>query len=199
MEKKSDKMKKWSMRIGIFLILLLTGIIVFSPYGSHGGFPYKLVRHTVEIDAPVDSVFKFLSNSKSASQWSVFVNHITTLNADSFPDGTVGSRRRCFCKKDGTGVQWDEKITELSPGKKRQLIIYNMKGFYMTAEHLATEQIYEKISDKKCRLTLTVFFKDAEPTLFEQMKTYLAAYKINSIFTGNMSNIKRIVEKKNNG
>jgi uncharacterized protein YndB with AHSA1/START domain len=169
-------------------------MIAFSPYGSHEGFPYKLVKYTVEINAPVDSVFNFLGNSKNASKWSVFVNHLTTLNADSFPDGTVGSRRRCFRSKDETGVQWDELITEKTVNQKRQLVIYNMKNFSIAADHLATEQIYEKTADNKCRLTLTVFFKNAEPSLWEKFKMYFAAYKIKSVFEGNMANIKRIVE-----
>ena len=194
MEKKYSKLKKWSIRVVILLIVLFSAIVLFSPYGSHEGFPYKLVKHTVEIEASVERVFKFLSNSTSASRWSVFVNHITTINPDSFPDGTVGCRRRCFCKQDETGIKWDELITEVVLNKKRQLVIYNLKDFPMTAEHLATEQIYEKVSDNKCSLTLTVFFKDVEPTLWEKFKTYFAAYKIKSIFKRNMSNIKRIVE-----
>lgn len=70
----------------------------------------------------------------------------------------------------------------------------SMKGFFVTAEHLATEQRYEKIGDNKCSLTFTLFFKDTQPTWWESFKTYFAAYEISSIFNRNMANIKRIVE-----
>jgi hypothetical protein len=194
MEKKFSKLKKGAIGIGIVLLLSVTVMIVFSPYGKHEGFSYKLVKVTVAIDAPVDSVFKFLGNSANASKWSVFVDHITPLNADSFPDGAVGCRRRCFCNKDETGTQWDELTTERIPGEKRQLTIYNMKDFSMTADHLATEQLYEKTADNKCSLTFTVFYKDHNPTLMESIKLYFAAYKIKDIFFSNMTNIKRIAE-----
>jgi uncharacterized protein YndB with AHSA1/START domain len=194
MEKKSKNIIKWIIRIDLVVIAVIALMIAFSPYGSQEGFPYKLVKCTVEINAPVDSVFKFLGNSKNASRWSVYVDHITPLNADSFPDGSVGCRRRCFCNKDETGTQWDELTTERVPDKKRQLTIYNMKDFSMTAENLATEQHYEKTANNKCSLTFTVFFKGEEPGLWDSFKTYIAAYKINSIFEKNMANIKRIVE-----
>jgi hypothetical protein len=194
MEKKFSKLKKWTLGIGSVLLLSVMGMIVFSPYGSHEGFSYKLVKVNIEIDAPVDSVFKFLGKSANASKWSVFVDHITPLNADSFPDGSVGCRRRCFCNKDETGVQWDELTTVRIPNEKRQLTIYNMKNFSMTADHLATEQLYEKTADNKCSLTFTVFYKDTKPSLMESFKLYFAAYKIKSIFVRNMTNIKRIVE-----
>lgn len=194
MEKKFSKLKKGLMIIGITLVLALTGMIVFSPYGSHEGFDYKLVKVDMEIDAPVDSVYKFLGKSANAAKWSVFVDHITPLNADSFSDGSVGCRRRCYCNKDETGTQWDELTTENAADLKRQLTIYNMKDFSMTAEHLATEQLYEKIANDKCSLTFTVFYKDTKPTFMERFKLYFAAYKIKSIFVRNMANIKRIVE-----
>lgn len=194
MEKRFKSLKKWLAIAGLLLLLLLTGMVAFSPYGKQKDFPYKLVKHTVEINAPVDSVFNLLGKSSMASSWSVYVDHITPLNADSFPDGTTGSRRRCFCENDETGIQWDELITENIPDKKRQLVLYNLKGFPITADHLATEQLYEKLSENKCSLTFTLFFKDSKPGLLESLKTYFAGYKIKDIYSANMYNIKRIAE-----
>ncbi len=98
MGKRYSAIKKWSVGIVLSLILLISGMVACSPYGSYDGFSYKLVKCTITIDAPVDSVFVFLGNSDNASRWSVYVDHITTLNSDSFADGTVGCRRRCFCE-----------------------------------------------------------------------------------------------------
>lgn len=188
-------MKKWLPIIFLIIACLVTVIILLSPYGQYKGFSYSLVKHTVEINAPVKDVFNFLGNSKNASRWSVFVHHINTLNADVVPDGIPGSRRRCFCRADEKGMQWDELITEVVPNRKRQLTIYNLKDFPVTAKNLATEQLYETVNESKCRLTFTVFFKDAEPSLMEKLKMYMAAYKIKSILKQNMANIKMIVEE----
>lgn len=183
------------LSIFLFLSLLLAAAIAFSPYGPKKGFAHKLIIYSTDINAPVEKVFTFLGNSGNASRWSSFVNHITVLNPESFTDGTVGSRRRCFKNGNEQGMQWDELITEAAIDKKRQLTIYNLHDFAMTAQHLATEQLYETISEKKCSLTFTVFFKDAKPTMWETIKMYVAAYAIKPVFKKNLSNIKRITEE----
>ncbi len=190
MERKS---KRWKKLLGysFLVIILLLGIAIWkSPFRD------GVIAHTVEVEAPLPEVYDFLSNSDNAKRWSVFVNHITTLNGDSVPDGQVGSRRRCFCKADETGTQWDELISEIEPYKRRQLLIYNLKDFSMTADNLATNQFYEPISDNKCKLTFTVFFNGNQPGMWNWFKTKLAAYKILDIFERNMDNIKRIVEEE---
>ncbi len=194
MEKRSRR-RRFKRIILVILSLIVTaffGAIAFSPYGKKEGFAYKLVKSSMEIDAPADSVFKYLGNSANASKWSVFVRLIKPLNSDSFPDGTVGGRRRCY---NPDGMEWDELITEVVSGKKRQLVIYNLKNFPLKANNLATEQIYKPLGKDKCRVDFTVFYKDGNPTFAETIKTYFAAYKIKDILDRNLSNIKRITEK----
>lgn len=189
---------KWIKRIILSILLILIAgigsVIYFSPYTNYPGFENKVVKYTVEINASVDSVYRFLGNSGNASRWSVFVDHITPINADSFADGKQGSRRRCFCRADETGRQWDELITIDEPGIRRQLSIYNLQEFPITADHLATEQIYEGINYTGCKLTFIVFFNNADPGWIDQFKLYLAAYKITPIFRSNMNKIKAIME-----
>jgi DNA-binding transcriptional ArsR family regulator len=180
---------KWFVAFSL-LTLLFSGAIWLSPY-QYG----KPMTYSVTINAPRELVFQFLGNSANASRWSVFVNHISTLNPSEVPDGKVGSRRRCFVNADEKGTQWDELITEVVPNEKRELSIYNLVDFPMVANNLYTEQIYESINENQCRLTFSVFYKNTEPTVFEHLKTYLAAYKICSIFERNMLNIKRIIEE----
>jgi uncharacterized protein YndB with AHSA1/START domain len=186
-----------SLWIIALAIIAIAAMIVSNPYRAHPklGYAGKSLAHTVDIDMPPDSVFRYLGNSDNASHWSVFVDHIIPLNADSIPDGSVGSRRRCFCKADGkSGKRWDETISEVVPGKKRQLLLYDFVGFPFSSDHLATEQIYEDLGSGKCRLTFTVFFKDAQPALMESAEMYLSAFYMESIFTRNMANIKWLVE-----
>ncbi|MDQ3109433.1 MAG: hypothetical protein M3R17_06020 [Bacteroidota bacterium] len=185
--------------IGIILALSITVClaIVYSPYGKHRGYDYKLIETYVDIDVPADSVFKYLGNSDNAQDWSVYVDHITPLNNDSFPDGAVGARRRCFRNPDEKGIWWDELITSVEPGKLRQLTIYNMHEFPMSAKGLATEQFYESYDGgNKCRLIFRVFFLHHDPGLWDELKTYLGAYTISNVFNENLANIKHLTEKK---
>lgn len=189
------RFKRILLLILAILLVVFIGGIAFSPYEKADGFKYKVIQTSIEINAPADSVFSYLGKSSNASKWSVFVADIQPLNADRFPDGSVGCRRRCYSSEDKT-MQWDELITEVVRNKKRQLVIYNLKNFPLTANGLATEQRYESMGKNKCRLTFTVFYKNAKPTFFETVKTYFAAYKIKDIFNRNLHNIKRINEGK---
>lgn len=174
--------------IGIF------GMIIFSPFGSNKNFPYKLVIHSVEINAPADSIYSFLGKSSNASKWSVFVNHIIPLNSNEVPDGKVGCKRRCFQNADEKGLQWDEKITVADKNQRRQLTIFNMVDFGVKAEGLATEQIYEPISPTKTKLSFTLFYINNNPSILDLLKTYFSAFEVKSIYERNMANIKSIIE-----
>lgn len=198
MEKQSNDKRYLKIIISLIsvLISLLLSMIFFSPYGNKDGYNQKLIRNEIIIDAPLQSVYDFLGNSGNTPKWSVYVDHITPLNPDEHKDGTVGSRRRCYCYADEKGRRWDELITEVIPLKKRQLIIYNMVDFPLEAEGLATEQNYEQIDANTCKLTFLVFYKDNKPAFTETIKTYFAAYFISDIFEKNMENIKREVEGK---
>ncbi|OGS76186.1 MAG: hypothetical protein A3D31_01015 [Candidatus Fluviicola riflensis] len=168
--------------------------ICFSPYRSHEGYSYRLIKESVVVDVPVDSAFKFLGNSDNAKRWSVYVDHITTLNSIRTPDGTPGSIRRCFCNKDEKGQRWDELITLVEPNKRRQLTTYNLVDFPMQANGLASEQHFRKISENRCEITFTLFFANHDPGLWDEFKTFFGAYKVQSIFRLNLNNIKRILE-----
>lgn len=197
MEKKSlwkRRIKRFFIYTSLILFIAFWIIIWLSPYGYHDGFDYKLIKHTVTINASPDKVFTYLGNSNNAREWSVFVDHIDPL-PNGIKDGEVGSFRRCFCNADEKGTQWDEEITEVDLNKRRQLRIFNLVDFEMTANGLHTEQLYKDLGNGKTELTFTVFYKNHEPSLWEEIKTYIAAYKMTSIFKGNMSNIKKFVEE----
>ena len=177
-----------------FSLLLLLGLIAFSPYGDKPGFGYKAVVENIEINAPPSVVYTYLGKSANASKWSVFVDHIVPLNADKVPDGRPGSFRRCFQKPDETGIVWDEEITVAERAKRRQLTIFNMKNFPVMAQGLATEQRYDSLGSRKTRLRFTLFFKGNNPSLTDELKTYLAAWEVARIYRQNMRNIKANVE-----
>ncbi|MDZ4759245.1 MAG: hypothetical protein SGJ10_14050 [Bacteroidota bacterium] len=185
-------------KIYITLIILLVIVFLtyfFSPFKGNDIYKHKAIVSTMEIKAPISKVFTYLSNSSNATKWSVYVHHITTLNSQEVVDGKIGCRRRCFQQADEQGVVWDELITEVIPEQKRQLVLYNMHGFSMQAEGLATEQLYTKVTDSTTSVSLTLFYKTGEASTIETMKTYFAAYFIYNIFNRNLANIKTNCEQ----
>lgn len=179
--------------LGVLALGVVT-VVALSPFGNDKRFDYKLLIHSIEINAPVDSVYNFLGKSSNAGKWSVFVDHIDPLNSDRVPDGKAGCRRRCFKNANEQGLQWDEEITVSDPNRRRQLTVFNMKDFGVKAEGLATEQLYERISENKTRLSFTLFYLNAKPSLPGLLKTYFSAFKVKSVYQQNMANIKRIIE-----
>ena len=175
-------------------LLLLAGAIAFSPYRRHDGRAERMIRRTVDVAAPCSAVFDYLGNSANASDWSVFVDHIVPLNADSVPDGARGSIRRSFRRADETGMRWDEYFVEVEPERRRMLRIYDVRDVAIQARTpLLTEQVYEPLAADRCRLSFTLFF-EGEPTFADRVAMTFVAYRLGSIFASNIANVKRIVE-----
>ncbi len=168
-------------------------MIWFSPYGRIEGTATKVIIEKIVIDAEVETIYNYLGNSNHAKDWSVYVDHITTLNNDTHQDGEKGSIRRCFKTKNETGMYWDEEILINEKNKRRQLSIYNMNNFYMSSNNLITEQIYTS-QNGKCEIALSLFLNKNKSNLLEDIKLYYAAYQISVIFKGNLTRIKRQVE-----
>lgn len=179
---------------GGLLVTMIVGFISFSPYGYHKGFDYPLIIQTIVIDAEPETVFKYLGNSSHAADWSVFVDHISPTNDTTIQDGEIGSERRCFGSADETGIIWDERITKVEPGAHRQLEIYHLQGLELKADHLLTDQLYRRTNGLQTSLSLTLHYGSHQPTFWVKLKTYLAAYKISSIFAANLINIKKQIE-----
>ncbi|TAE70808.1 MAG: SRPBCC family protein [Bacteroidetes bacterium] len=188
----------FKIALGIIFLFVVSIIllIIFSPYQNNKDTGYKCIALSIEISQPVEKVFAYLGNSKNASKWSVYVDHITTLNGDKIPDGGIGSTRRCFKEKNEKGIVWDEDIVEVIPNVKRRLSIYNAKGFPIIAEGILTEQLYKPLNDSTTHLTFTVFNKNSNPDFFTTIKTYFASYSISDIFKSNLKNIKKCLENE---
>ncbi|MFT5780133.1 MAG: hypothetical protein ACI837_003094 [Crocinitomicaceae bacterium] len=190
------KLKRAAVVILTTIVLVTAGVIIFSPYHKHGSTDYRTLEFSIEIDAPVDSVYAYLGDSDNAEDWSIYVDHISALNSNECADGAVGAKRRCFQEANEEGIIWDEQVVEVIPSRKRRLTIYNLKGFSVQANGLETEQIYEVISPNKTRLTFTVFYGDHNPSAIESLKMYYASYEMYRIFKGNLERVKFLVEEK---
>jgi Polyketide cyclase / dehydrase and lipid transport len=188
-------MKKVIKIVAIVALLAVVALLLFSPFQKYPDYAFRSIRHSVVIEAPVDSVYAYLSNSANAAHWSVFVDHITPLNPEVVPDGVVGSLRRCFQRADEQGLRWDEEIIIQEPLKRRRLSIFNLVDFPLEAEHLATDQVYEPLAATRTKVTFTVFFLK-KPGIWTMAKTFVAAWKIRDIFQQNMNNIKDNLEQQ---
>ncbi len=186
------KIIKYSLAL---LLILLVCALIFSPYKKHDGMEYSAIREEIVINASVDTVFKYIGNSGNAATWSVFVDHITPINADRFPDGKIGCVRRCYTQADEKGVTWDEEILIVEKNKRRRLSIFNMRDFTFTADHLLTEQHYAVLGKQQTKLTFTLFFDQGKKSFWDEFKLKLAAWKAADIFRRNLANIKKDIEK----
>ena len=174
----------------VYFILSLAGIIFLGCSTS------KPIKTTIEINAPAEKVFLYLGNSNHAQEWSIFVHHITPLNSDTIPDGQIGSKRRCFKKANENGLQWDETITEIIYGQKRELVCYNYRRFFLTVPNLATEQIYVNTDSTSSLLSFTCFMKNYQPRAWQAFKFELARPIVRYVFRRNLRNIKKIIENQ---
>ena len=172
-------------------VIVLWGLLAWSPYAAHEGFPYRLIKESVDVEAPCRAVHEYLGDSANASTWSVFVDHITPLNAHRFPDGERGSIRRSFRNADERGIVWDEYFELVEP-LRRRLSVYNIVGLPATHGELLTEQIYEP-QPEGCRLSFTLFFRD-DPSVRDEVLMRLFAHWIARVFRANIGNVGELVE-----
>ncbi len=184
----------------IAVVTLVLGIAtIASPYRVHYDGDRPKLATSTDVDATCASVFDYLGNSANASKWSVYVDHITPLNAESVRDGSAGSIRRSFKNADETGMRWDEYFTEVVPGKRRELRIYNIVDAPATAEGtLLTEQLYAPLDANRCRVTFTLFFAES-PSATDWLKMRIKAHEIGRIFEKNLANIGRLAARTNAG
>jgi hypothetical protein len=152
------------------------------------------VEYTTAIEVPVSKAFSYLGHSNSAADWSVFVHHITTLNTREFADGTIGCKRRCFCNADESGRKWDETILYVRKDSLRTISIEKLVDFPMEATNLQTQQVYRRITDSTCELTLRLYYVNNEFGWWDGLKTRAGSFTIESVFRKNLENIKEVLE-----
>jgi len=182
--RKTTTRRNWLIGIGTMLLLTLA-------------FVYWLARqstYTVTINAPIEAVWDYASDSSKAVEWSVFFTHIESL--PGIEDGKVGSLRRCFRRHDETGVMWDEEVVEIRPLEYRQIRTFNIRGFndpQFEDVEFKVEQHYEKIDETTSRLTFSSELKEPmNPMVI--LKLLFTVSEGRRIFRLNLENIKAAIE-----
>ena len=182
-------------RLAYFLLLVLAlsvGLYVFSPFAP-GGNEYVL-EESVQIHVSCNKTFDYLGNSDHASQWSVYVSHISPLNLHSHEDGSLHSKRRCFKNSNEEGIAWDEEIVEWEKDKLRTLTIYNLQNFPWKSEGLRTKQKYQT-KENGVELTFGLYKSTDSVSFWDSVKLRFTGYFIAYVFRKNLKGIKRELEK----
>lgn len=151
----------------------------------------------IVIDAPIEKVWNYASDSTQAKNWSIYFDHITPLpGRTGITDGQVGSTRRCYRRADETGMSWDEDVVELRPLEYRQIRTYHIQGYKeakLNTFEYKVEQIYEKWNDHQTKLTFQASVAkgfDLE-ALYYLLRDYRAGSRILKL---NLENIKSQIE-----
>lgn len=142
-------------------IMLVLGLLLAGAYACcvllsvlFGGW----IHHSLTVDAPVQAVWDYGSDSTRAAEWSVYFDHIVPIEGDGLArDGTVGAYRICFRNADRTGPRWAETTEAATPLEHREIHTFDVRGFQFGALAKFTEhevhQDYEAIDDGTSRLT----------------------------------------------
>lgn len=187
------KIFKYLLFFILLVVMALSVMVWFSPYGYKESFSGRVVEEKILIDASVEDCYNYLGNSENAVDWSVYVDHITPLNSNTHKDGEIGSIRRCFKNKDESGIYWDEEILINEKNKRRRLNIYNMQNFSISGNNLLTEQLYVE-KNGMCEITVNLFFDKGKSSWLDELKLYFAGYTVSEIFKGNLERIKMLNE-----
>jgi hypothetical protein len=156
------------------------------------------VSGSVIIDAPIEVVWAYASDSNKAIDWSVYFHHISPLPGEH-SDGNLGSLRRCFRNSDETGQRWDEVIIDVIPFESRQIVTYNFHDygwkFITDSAYVFVRQVYKKISHTQTELTFqTISAPHFSPIKWVTFQIFRGETK--KIFDMNLANIKAQIEGK---
>lgn len=160
--------------------------------------------HGVEIDAPLGAVWAYAGDSRRATEWSVYFDHIRPLPESPVPDGHVGALRRCFRRADETGVTWDEEVVARLPERYREIRTYALRGFrplvqaVVAGTQYRVAQHYEALGPERTRLTFSTALRrpDVAPA---RWAFGAVAGEVVRVFRINLENIGAAVEAAHRG
>jgi hypothetical protein len=201
--------RTWLRRILLVIAALLVAVYALALLVTVASDGW--VRHSVTIDAPVEAVWEYGSDSTRARDWSVYFHHITPKSGPGIaPDGTVGAYRVCYRNADEQGIRWDETTEKIRPLEHREIRTFNLVGFPLgpigRAQEYAVYQDYERIDADRSRLTFRS--KLVRPEGFGRLLSWplvKGSYVVfgapagQEVFVWNLENIAAAVEAEHDG
>ncbi len=157
----------------------------------------EAVSHSVVINAPIDQVWAYASDSSKAKDWSVFFDHISPLPGTR--DGQVGALRRCYRYREEIPPYWDEIVVILEPPKTRVITTYNLTGFkfeWLTkGSYVFVRQLYRELEGQRTEVIFETNYSK-ESGFLTKVGFFIAKKDTIDIFRKNLMNIKLAIEGK---
>lgn len=157
----------------------------------------KAVQSSIIINAPLDEVWEYASDSTKATDWSVYFDHISPL--PGIEDGKKGSLRRCFRMASEEGARWDEMTLEVIPRQFRQIVTFHFFGFdrnwLLKGKYIFVRQLYKKVDEHTTEMTFQTQLP-AHTNLIGKMAFRSVKAETLEIFEKNLENIKLAIEGK---
>lgn len=153
-----------------------------------------VIEESIEINAPIEKVWDYISDNSKAREWSVYFHHISSL--PGIEDGAVGSNRRCFRSEDESGIYWDEMVLETTLLKYREILAYNFNGFEKEVFNNALFFVHQNLSDLGNNKTMLTFSTEKiRPESVLNSLDYISAKgETEKIFKLNLTNIREAIE-----
>lgn len=196
-------MARWLRRavIGILALYLLCWCVALG---------VRPVAHRVEMAAPLDTVWTYISDSRNAHEWSVYFDHITPRPVPGSIDGQPGSVRVCYRRADESGPRWSEVILEVEHLKQRRIRTYDVVGigpaWFGARVAYRVDQFYEHLPDGRSALTFSTVPEARDgvlPTALYPVNAVLFAFfhgpSTRDIFQVNLENIAAAVQARAQG
>jgi len=174
-------------------IVIIGGMLSLSPLVAACSLSESIV-----IEAPVESVWSYVSVSENAAEWSVYFHHISPLPGP-VADGEVGSIRRCFrSASERDDIWWDELVLEVQPQRYRRILSYNAHGLhpaFLNTGEFYVHQTYQELDSARTRLTFSA--EQLRPAgLLNRARFHSAGREGRKMFRLNLENIRTAVEAR---
>lgn len=193
--KTKSTTKKMLQIIALAVIVFILGcaaLVYFSPYQAYAGSKQKMVRNSVIINRPPDTVFKFIGNHVYTQAWVTYVDHIKMLSKQ---EDQKGAHKRYYFNADELGQKFDGILLDVNKNRQRKLLLTNFSDFPFEPGKLIHEQFYRPLKDNKCELCFTVYYDKTETDFLDDFKASIAAYRVQQALRENMENIKAVLEE----
>jgi hypothetical protein len=193
---KNQIIPKKILRISLLALTIFTfaciALVYFSPYKAYAGSYPKMVRNSVVINQPADSVFNFVSNNAYTQAWLSYVDHIKTFSKCS---NQKGVRNSYYFNPDELGQKFDGILLDVNKNRMRKLLFTNFNDFPFEPGNIIQEQFYRPLKGNKCELCFTVHYEKENITMLDEFKACIAAYRVERALRENMENIKAVIEE----
>jgi uncharacterized protein YndB with AHSA1/START domain len=178
----------------IILLLLASAALVIQAQR------HITTSYSIEIDAPVEKVWNFLSDNRNAKGWSVIFDHITPMASSPVAEGQIGALRRCYRNADNMGFFWDERTLTTEPYTYRSLRTSNISNTswdFFERYQFTAHQTYEDLGNNRTRLTFGGDLDDYTKYSIDELFIFWATqFEVERVFRLNLENIKAMLEQK---